>query len=86
MKNKVEQLRESIDKIREFMGDGGAGIEFELQKNPKVASFLKKFNYQPFDDWYREYDNYVSGDRISDPEQFIEDTKSIMDFLKKVFK
>lgn len=91
MKNKVEQLRESIDKIREIDFHGkrkraGSELEVALQRHPKIAVFLKLFDYQPFHDWYSEYDKYVSGGRISNPEQFIKDTKFVRNFLRELTK
>lgn len=51
-----------------------------------VEKFLKAFNFQPFDNWYKMYTEYLEGNlEPGDPdyEEFIEDTEYIMTFLSK---
>ena len=58
--------------------------EAKLEKT-KEEKFLREFNYQPFDDWYKMYNKFVEGDL--EPEDsgyagFIKDTGSVMKFLE----
>lgn len=51
-----------------------------------VEKFLKAFNFQPFDDWYEMYTEFIEGNlEPGDPdyETFIKDTEYIMKFLSK---
>lgn len=62
--------------------------EAKLEKT-KEEKFLREFNYQPFDDWYKMYNKFIEGDL--EPEdsgyaEFIEDTGSVMKFLENALK
>ena len=80
-------IKESIANLKEMPGEKyGGGISKNTLGDPIVINFLRKFNFQPFDQWYRTYDKYISGD--FDPESeywedFEQDTLNIMSFLKK---
>jgi hypothetical protein len=50
--------------------------------DPNVNKFLRLLNYQPFDDWYKKYDYFISGDEVDD--DFFEETLDIMNWLKKI--
>ena len=57
--------------------------------NSSPNNFLRAFNYQPFDDWYKMYNRFVEGDlepEDSEWEEFIEETESIMKFLEKALQ
>jgi hypothetical protein len=57
--------------------------------NSSPTNFLRAFNYQPFDDWYKMYNRFAEGDLEpgdSEWEEFIEETESIMMFLEKALQ
>ena len=75
-------IREEVKKTLNKLG------EAKLNKT-KEERFLREFNYQRFDDWYKMYNKFVEGDL--EPEdsryaEFIEDTGSIMKFLENALK
>ena len=55
-------------------------------EQPEVIPFLKRLSYQPFDDWYKEFNRYIEGDMEDKNEvkNFYEDTQDIINFLKKI--
>ena len=55
----------------------------KMKKTPE-EKFLRDFNYQSFDDWYEKYNELVDDGLADVDEDFLEETKSIMDFLKKL--
>ena len=56
------------------------------KSNDPTMKFLQRFNYQPFDDWYQNYNRFIEGDEFGtgEMEDFIYETKNIIEFLKKV--
>ena len=82
-----EEVKKTLNKSSVSIAEGFLG-EAKLKKT-KEERFLREFNYQRFDDWYKMYNKFVEGDL--EPEdsryaEFIEDTGSIMKFLENALK
>ena len=85
---KVSEFRTLIrEEVKKTLNKSSLN-EAKLKKT-KEERFLREFNYQRFDDWYKMYNKFVEGDL--EPEdsryaEFIEDTGSIMKFLENALK
>lgn len=55
-----------------------------VDSTSKEKKFLQLFNWQPFDDWYKQYEDYVSGEDMD--KQFYEETKEIIEWLSQILK
>lgn len=85
---KISEFRKLIrEEVKKTLNKSSLN-EAKLEKT-KEEKFLREFNYQRFDDWYKMYNKFVEGDL--EPEDsgyagFIEDTGSIMKFLENALK
>jgi len=80
---KEEKLKLLVSKLIKEVREESKG---DYKKSYVVEKqFLRSFNYQPFDDWYKTYNEYIeNGEELTGEEEFFEDTTYIIDFLRRI--